>query len=40
MFYLKRAKFYFNVLFKNIKLLFKCFVLKHQNFISMFYLKI
>ena len=39
MFHSKTSKFYFNILFKNIKILFHYFVYKHQNFISMFRLK-
>jgi hypothetical protein len=39
MFYLKTSKFYLDVSFKNMKILFQYFVSKYQNFILMFYLK-
>jgi hypothetical protein len=39
MIYVKTLKFYFNILFQNINILFQCFIQKHQNFISPFYLK-
>jgi len=32
MFYLKISTFYFNILFKNIRILFQCFILKTSTF--------